>query len=208
MLNKREILIILLVSIIVAATISIFNRWDVFAYTLLTVFLIIMINVVAKKIASFYLDSHAEIKLWEIERYGFKPKEHFRKPVPAGVIFPILFSIISFGYFTWMAVTTFDVKPRTYRAAKRFGLYNFSEMSEYHLGLIAAIGIVTNLVFAVIAYLLNVPQFARLSIFFAFFNTLPLSDLDGNKMYFGSVVLWTFIAALVLVGLFFALFMI
>jgi hypothetical protein len=208
MLNKKEISIILLVSIIVAATISIFDRWDIFSYTLLSVFLIIVINVIAKKVASFYLDAHTEIKLWEIERYGFRPHEHFRKPVPAGVIMPVIFSLLSFGYFTWMAVTTFEVKPRTYRAAKRFGLYSFSEMSEYHLGLIAAAGILANLVFAVIGYFLNVPQFSRLSVYYALFNMLPLSDLDGNKIFFGSIIMWAFLAALVAIGVFFTLFVI
>ena len=208
MLNQKEGSIILLTSIIVAATISIFDRWDVFAYTLLAVVLIIGINVLAKKIAGFYLDAHTEINLWEVERYGFKPGDHFKKPVPAGVIMPIIFSLLSFGYLTWMAVTTFEVKPRTYRAAKRFGLYSFSEMSEFHLALIASAGILANILFAIIGYFLNVPQFSKLSIYYALFNMLPLSDLDGNKIFFGSIIIWAFLASIVAIGLFFTLFVI
>jgi len=74
-------------------------------------------------------------------------------------------------------------------------------MTEMHIGIIAAVGVITSLFFAVIGYLLGFTEFARLSIFFAFFSMLPFSELDGNKIYFGSFVLWSFLAALTLIGL-------
>jgi len=43
-------------------------------------------------------------------------------------------------------------------------------------------------------------------VYYAFFNILPLSDLDGNKIFFGNLVLWSFIAALVLIGMGYVLF--
>jgi hypothetical protein len=30
---------------------------------------------------------------------------------------------------------------------------------------------------------------------------LPIADLDGNKIFFGSIVIWSFLAVLVLIGL-------
>lgn len=211
MLNKKEIIAIAIITLILGFTISLIKSLEVFLYTLLAVFLVIIINISAKKIASFYLDSEIEIKLWEIKRYGFKAHRYFKKPFPAGAFFPIIFTAFSFGYLNWMASLVFDVKPKIYRAAKRHGLYTFSEMTEYHLGLIASAGILANLGFAVIGYFIGLPElmnFVKLNILFAFFNMLPLSNLDGNKIFFGSLVLWSFLASIVLIGLFCIIFVI
>jgi Zn-dependent protease len=107
-----------------------------------------------------------------------------------------------------MACLVFDVKPKIYRAAKRHGLYSYSEMTESHIGLIAAVGVIASLVFAVIGYLMGFSEFSRLSIYFAFFNMIPISDLDGNKIFFGSLILWSFLAALVLIGLGYVFFLV
>lgn len=203
MLNKKEIIVIVIITVILAFSISLIKSLETFLYTLLAVFLVLIINIFAKKIASFYLDSEIEIKLWEIKRYGFKAHKHFKKPFPAGAFLPIISKIFLFPFnsFVWMASLVFDVKPKIYRTAKRHNLYSFSEMTEYHLGLIAAAGILANLVFAVIGYFLGFTDFVKLNIYFAFFNMLPISDLDGNKIFFGSLVLWSFLASIVLIGL-------
>jgi len=201
MLDKKEIAIIGLVTLILSFTISLIESMEIFLYTLLVVFVVITVNITAKKIAGFYLGSQIELKLWEIKRYGFKPHKRFRRPFPAGVFFPIIVTAFSLGFLFWMASIVFDVKPNNYRRAKRHGLYTFSEMTEAHIGLIASMGILANLTFAVLGYLLGFPGFAKLSIYYAFFNLLPLSDLDGNKIFFGNLVLWSFLASMVLIGL-------
>lgn len=201
MLNKKEIIAIAIITVILAFAISLVETWKIFLYALLAVFLVLIINIIAKKVASFYLDSEIEIKLWEIKKYGFKTHNYFKKPFPAGAFLPIITTAFSFGYLTWMASLVFDVKPKKYRAAKRHGLYSFSEMTEQHIGLIAAAGIFANLIFAVIGYFIGFPDFARLNIYYAFFNILPISNLDGNKIFFGSLVLWSFLASIVLIFL-------
>lgn len=208
MLNRNEIITIVIVTFILAFTISLIETVEIFLYALLAVFLILIINIAAKKVASFYLDSEIEIKLWEIKRYGFKAHKHFKRPFPSGAFFPVISKIFLFPIhnFIWMASLVFDVKPKIYRAAKRHGLYSFSEMTESHLGLIASAGIIASLISAVIGYLIGFPDFAKLSIYYAFFNMLPISDLDGNKIFFGNIVLWSFLASIVLIGLFYALF--
>ena len=81
-------------------------------------------------------------------------------------------------------------------------------MTEYHLGLIAAAGIIANLIFAIVAYFANFTDFAMISVFYAFFNIIPISKLDGNKIFFGSLILWSFLASLILLGLFFVIFIV
>ena len=206
MLNKKEIIYIIIITLILGVVISLIKTPEIFLYTLLAVFLVLIINIIAKKVTSFYLDSEIEIKLWEIKRYGFKTNKHLKKPFPAGAFLPLITTAFSFGFITWMASLVFDVKPKIYRAAKRHGLYSFSEITEHQLGIIAATGIIANLIFAIIAYLVGFPDFAKLSIFYAFFNMIPISNLDGNKIFFGNIVLWSFLASIVLIGLFYALF--
>ena len=203
MLNKKEIIVISIVLLILTFAISLIQTWKIFFLTLLSVFFILAINIITKKASSFYLDSEIEIKLWEIERYGVKKHWRLKRPFPAGAFLPIISKILFFpiNSFVWMASLVFDVKAKIYRTAKRHGLYSFSEMSEYHIGLIAAAGIFANLVFAVIGYLVGFPLFAKLNIYYAFFNMIPISDLDGNKIFFGNLVLWSFLAALVLIGI-------
>lgn len=201
MFNKKEVAIIGIISIILAFIFSFTKETSSFFYFFGAIFFIILINSIAKKISSYYLDSEIEIRLWEVKRYGFKPHKHFKKSFPSGILFPLITALASLGYFIWMASIIFEVKPKIYRAAKRFGLYSFSEMTEHHIGLIAASGVLINLFFALIGYLVGFSDFAKLNIFYAFFNIIPLSDLDGNKIFFGSVVLWSFLAALILIGL-------
>jgi Zn-dependent protease len=214
MINKREALIIPLIIIIITLSLelslNIFREWKTVLYTLLAVSVVILANIFTKKIVAYNLDSEIEMKVWEIERYGLKPNQHFKKPFPLGAFLPLLSKIVLFPFknFVWMASLVFDVKPRIYRGAKRFGLYTFSEMTEYHLGLIAASGIVINLILSIIGYFLGFPLFARLNIYYAFFNMLPLSDLDGNKIFFGNLIMWAFLASLVLIGMLFAIFII
>mgnify|MGYP001583051339 CR=1 FL=1 len=203
MINKKEILLIVIISVILAFSISLIETWDIFLSSLLAVFLVIIINVFAKKIMSYYLDSEVEIRLWEIERYGFKPKNRFKRPFPAGAFLPLISKIFLFplGSFVWMASFAFDVKPKIYRAVKRFGMYSFSEMTESHEGWIAASGIVASLFFALIGYLIGFDEFARISLYYAFFNMLPISDLDGNRIFFGSLLGWAVLATIILIAL-------
>ena len=208
MLNAKETLTIFIATIILALTLSFAKGAGFLLFALISVFLILVINTLAKKVTSFYLDSEIEVDVWKIQRYGFKSHEYLKRPFLAGIFFPIIFALLSFGKLVWMASLIFEVKPTSYRAAKRHGLYSYSEMTEDHIGYIAAMGIFANLLFAFIGYLLGFSEFSRLSIYYTFFNMLPISDLDGNKIFFGNIILWSFLAALVLIGLSYAFFLV
>ena len=141
MLDSKEITSILLISIILAFIISLIKTTQYFFYILLLILIIIVVNITAKKITSYFLECEIKTKIWELSRFGFKPGWHFKKPLAAGAFLPVIFKFLTAGYLNWMACLTFDVKPKIYRAAKRHGLYSFSEMTEAHIGKIAAAGI-------------------------------------------------------------------
>lgn len=212
MLNKKEILPIILVIIIISLSISlsldIIEDWKNIIRTVLAVSLIILLNIFIKKIIAYKFDSEIEMRIWRINIKINNRKK--LKDFPIGAFLPVISKIIFFPFktFVWMASLVFDIKPRIYRGAKRYGLYTFSEMTEYHIGLIAASGIVISLISAIAGYFLGFPLFARLSIYYAFFNMLPISELDGNKIFFGNLIIWSFLAALVLIGMLFAIFVV
>jgi len=209
MINKKEIailaLIIVIISLSVAISANIIQEWKTTLAILLSVSIVILFNVFTKKFIAYNLDSEIEMRVWEIGKYKSN-----KKPFAIGAFLPLISKIILFPFnsFVWMASLVFDVKPKTYRAAKRFGLYTFSEVTEYHLGLIAAAGVLINILISVISYFLGFELLARLSMYYAFFNIIPLSDLDGNKIFFGSKIMWSFLASLVLIGMLFAIFLV
>ena len=210
MLNKKEIIDILIATLIIAFTISLIQTWNIFLTSLLIVFIVIFINILAKKITGYYYETKIDIKLWEIKRWGVKKHQKFKRSFPLGAFLPLISKIILFPFnsFVWMASLVFDIKPHVYRAAKRHGLYSYSEVNESHIGTIAAAGVLTNLVFAVIGYLLGFAYFSKINIYFAFFNMLPISELDGNKIFFGNLLLWAVLACITLIGLGYAFLLI
>ncbi len=211
MFTKNEIAPILVSTLIIAFSANfIFFGVNVFLWTLLAIFAIIIINVLAKKIAGYYLETDVEVKFWEVYWFGFKKHQHFKNPFPLGAFLPLISKLIllPLNGFIWMASLIFEVKPKVYRAARKHGLYNFSGMSVSHIGYIAAAGILANLIFAVIGYLVGFTDFARFSVYYALFNMIPISNLDGNKIFFGNITLWSFLATLTLIGLFLSIFII
>lgn len=211
MFDKKEIAIIAMFSIVLGFIVSNFQTSRTFWYSALSILIILSVNTLVKKIAGHYFESDVKINIWEVKRYGWRPGNTFRKGLAAGIILPIFLKLITLGKFNWLACITFDVDAKVSRAAKRHDIYTFSELSEYHLGIIAAWGIFANIFLAIVAYLVGFPSemnFVKLSIYYAFFNLIPLSDLDGNKIFFGSTILWAFLASIVLLGLLFSFFII
>ncbi|HLC78754.1 MAG TPA: hypothetical protein VJH92_06530 [Candidatus Nanoarchaeia archaeon] len=201
MFKGKELAVIIVTTIILAFSITLVKSLTIFLYALLGIFLVVIINILAKKITSYGLDSEIEIKFWEVKRYGFRPKSYFKNPLAMGLFMPIIVLALTLGSLYWMACLVFDVKAKVYRSAKRFGLYAFSEMTERHIGLIAASGIIANLLLALIGYIAGFEEFARFNIYYAAFNMIPFSDLDGNKIFYGSMVFWSFLGILTLIGL-------
>lgn len=216
MFDKKEISQIIAVSLILAFVVNLMESLTGLLKVFIVIFLVIMINVSVKKVTGFKLDAETEIRVWEYDQsqkrpwslsnlLGIKHKKLFKKPVPLGALLPLLIIVLTQGAVVWMACLVFDVKSAVYRAAKRHNIYKFSEMSDWHIGLIAASGIAANLFFAIIGFLIGSPTFMKFNLLYAFFNILPFSELDGNKIFFGNLLLWTLLAIISTIGLFYAL---
>lgn len=155
-----------------------------------SIIVVVFINLFAKKLAAHFYDSYIESKIWMFQRYGLKREDYFKSPVPTGILVPFFMTLISQGKFYWLAALEFDISPSKARASKRHDVYKFSEMAEFQIALIAAAGIIANLLSSTIGYLIGFPEFTRLSIYYAAFCLLPLGQLDGTKIFFGNRLLW------------------
>ena len=206
-LNKKELISIMLALIVLAFSNS-FTNLSLFLSSIIVFAVILLFYIGAKKFTAYYYEAEEETKIWTFQRYGLYERSRFKTPIPIGIILPFVLSILTFGYVKWFAVTESEVKPLPTRAVKRHDYYSFSEMTEFNLGVISASGILACLALAILAYLLNFPELARAGVFFAAFNLLPLGKLDGAKIFFGSVVLWSSLAVLTLIFLLYALLLV
>ncbi|MEM4625424.1 MAG: hypothetical protein QXJ28_01490 [Candidatus Pacearchaeota archaeon] len=196
MINYKEVVHIL-IAIVVATFVLSFSfimkgefHYSLLLFNLLAVAIVISINILGKKFAAYYYEAKIEVNTWMWQRYGFMRHKHFKKPIPAGVLVPFFVSLLSFGNFIWLALMEFDVYSTAARASRRHGKYRFTEMTDIHIGLIAAAGVVFNLIFSIILYLIGLPEISKISIYYALFSLVPFGNLDGTKIFFGSVVLW------------------
>lgn len=213
MFTPKELIYILL-AIITGTFIVYFNEISKGAeasiilvlFMLLIIALTIIVNIIAKKLTAYYYEAKIENKIWLLERYGFKRQQHFKNPIPAGILIPALISIISFGSFIFLTFLEFDIHSTTARAAKRHGIYRYTEMTDIHMCLIAASGVVANLILAILGYIAGFGELSRISIYYAFFSMIPFGNLDGTKILFGNKNIYIGLGAIVLVFLLYTFF--
>lgn len=195
--EAKELFIILLASIVLALTVS-FNKTDILLEIFLSFIIIIGANILIKKYIGYRFETRVTTKLWSWYRYGFRKDAHFKRPIPMLWI-PLVISLFSKGFLWWISILEFDVEAKTERVSRRHGLYRFTEVTEYHIGLIALGGVITNLIIAIIAYLIGFEFFAKLSIYYAFWSIIPLSSWDGSKILFAGRGIWITIASICLI---------
>src|SRR3989344_1464843 len=153
--------------------------------------LIIGINILAKKIIAFSLDADIEHETWKWSRYGLKPHQHFKTEIPLGIILSVILSLFSLGFVKFMSLLTYETRARKIKAAKRFGFYSYTEMTDWHNGLIGATGIVALLLLSVVGYFAGFEYLSKVTAYYVFVNMIPISNLDGTQIFFGNRILWT-----------------
>jgi len=210
-MNTREMRDIIIAIIVLAAIISIGYKFDINAANIPKYFilaaLIIIVNITAKKLIAYSLDADVEHETWKFSRYGLKPHQHLNAEVPAGIILSVILSIFSMGFIKFMSFLTYETRALKTRASKRFGFYSFTEMTDWHNGLIGAAGIGAVLILSLILYFAGGTNdyLWRFAAYYAFWNMLPISKLDGTQIFFGSKILYSALAIITLIFAGFAL---
>ncbi len=170
--------------------------------------IIILVSVGAKKLAASYYDADVEQEIWKMDRYGFPQAWHLQKPAPVGIIFPLFISIFSIGIISPLTFLTFEVRALKRRAARRHGYYSYAEMTDWHTALIGAFSILSILALGIVAYFIPLPHteiLAKLAIYYAFWNMIPISKLDGTQIFFGSRIIYTIVGIMTLICTAFAI---
>lgn len=193
-----------------AASFQYFLTFDLnlITQTILFSTIIICIVVVAQKSMAFLLDIGAEHRIWTLSRFGFQKSQYFKKEIPLGIIAPLILSLFTLGLAKIATILVYETKVLKSRAAKRFGYYSFTEMTEWHNALIGAAGIISALILSIIAYFLpmnGVENLSKLAIYYAVANMLPISDLNGTKIFFGSRILYITLSLITLIFFIYAL---
>jgi len=194
------IIAIAVISLVMGLQFIIISNFEALGIVILFAFITIAINVIAKKAMAYHLDADVKHEIWHVKRYGFVKSNTFKSPAPMGIILPLFFSLFSVGAAKVFTILTYETRPLKRRAAKRHGLYSFTEITEWHNALIGAAGIIATLLVAFISYWFpGLELLSKTAAYYAFWNMIPISKLDGTQIYFGSRVLWTTLAAITLV---------
>jgi hypothetical protein len=184
----KEFFSILLAAVVLSVSLY-YKNTNSFWFILLYISITIGINVLTKKIAGYYYETNIEYSLWSIQNIGFRPSHKLKTPFPMTWL-PLIVSFVTNGFFQWIPILVFNVEPKPERASKRHGLYNFSEVSERDLAIIVFVSVICHLFFSVVFYLCGFEILAKYNIYYAVASIIPLSDLDGSKLFFGNKILW------------------
>lgn len=184
----KEIIEILLAIVILSISFS-FRNMEEFGTFYIFFLIIIAVNVIAKKIVGYIYETEVRNSIWSINRIKYNRVD--TKKNTSMVWLPLFVSVISLGYFQWLPLLVFNVEPKPERASKRHGNYRFSEVTEWHLAFIVLWGIIANVILASASYFLGFEKLAKLSIYYVVYSIIPLSNLDGSKLFFGNRKVWT-----------------
>ncbi len=195
---------IILLTLVSSISFIIKSQWEKLPLILVFSLIVILVAVLSKKIVAYLLDSDIEHELWQISRLSFKKSKSFKKPFPTGIILPLILSIISLGSIKLTTFLTYETRALKYRASKRFGFYSYTAMTDFHNGIIGAATTISLLILATITYFLpnaNLEYLAKLSVYYAFWNLIPISKLDGTQIFFGSRILWAILMTITAIAL-------
>jgi len=204
MFNIKEIIIILISSLLIAFSYYLFKP-SLFFTAFIFILIIYFFYVLSQKIAAYYFDVSSETKIWTEKRYWLTEKSYFKTGVPWGYILSFIFSLLSLGHFTWLALTETDLKAKKSRVARKHYFYSYANLTEWNISLICGTAIISLFVLSVIGYIFsgyfpNLRIFSKLCIYFALFNLIPIGNLDGMKIMMGSFKYWLGLVCLILIG--------
>lgn len=205
MVKKKEIGFIVFAIILMALVIS-FNyksiETNIFLNALLISAIIIIFGVLVRYLVAGLLDIEIEHSVWKLERYGLYRRRYFIKPIPMGILMPLLLGFLSLGEIKWLALLQVDIiKALPSKIAKRFGVRRFAEIKEFDVALIIFWGLIATLVITGIALLGNYDMLAKYSLYYAIWNLIPISQLDGLKLLLSSRALYILACIFTLIAL-------
>ena len=196
MFTKKELFWILIASAIIAFAFSFFKDMEkflnvsVFALYFLYALIILFASIIVKKLVAMYLQVKIEHKLAWWKRFFIYERSYFRKPIPIGILLPLSVTLISGGIMKVLTILQYDVSAKKSRITKKRSYPRFSELTEWDIGLIGIWGIGTVLFISLLSLIIGQTELAKMAALYSFWNMIPLFNLDGTKIFFGSRLAW------------------
>jgi len=166
--------------------------------------IIILTSTITKKIAGEIFSIRVEHKVLDFQRWGYYKRSYFKNPVPMGLILPFFFSIISLGIikpFTLLQFNAENIYKKRIQRARGESTYRRTEINESDLGFTAAWGFWALILLAIIGFYLKQPELTKYSIYYGIWNLIPLGNLDGIKLFFGSLINWILLVIVYIISL-------
>jgi len=202
--TKKEIVWVIIVILIMGFMISFSLSPNYSLKILLISAIIILTNIFTKKIAGKVFNIKIEHKILEFQRWSYYKRSHFKKSIPIGLILPFFISIISLGMikpFWLLQFNSENLMKKRIKRARGESMYRRTEINESDLGFTAAWGFWSLILLAIIGFYLKQPELTKYSIYYGIWNLIPLSNLDGIKLFFGSLINWILLAIVYIISL-------
>ena len=106
----KEPFTIILASIILALTVS-YKQTEILTTAIISFLLIISINILAKRIVAYKLETDIKTKFWTWYQYGLRKDMHFKIPIPMAWL-PLLITLFTKGNLLWLGILEFDLKSK------------------------------------------------------------------------------------------------
>ncbi len=195
MLNKKEIGIFALVSLVIGFLMS-FKELNAYNAETFNVYIkntgyaaiTVLLNMIVLKLSAYRYGCNVEFRLWTLERYGFHNAQHLKKPIPMWILTPLIFIFVTRGYIKWLALFVFDIE----HISRELKGKNYSKITEWELALIVFYSIIANVGLAIFSIFMGWNDLALLNAGLALFSVIPFSELNGMKIMQGSIMLWIF----------------
>ena len=178
---------------------------------------LILTSIAAAIVLLIYQTSHKLIanrygckstfRIWGIKRFWFYKRAKIKnlkifgkkyESIKLGIILPLFISIISNGIIKFCAIGSSEISEiKLQRIGKKF-----KNLTDFDTAVIHLVGPMVLLFTALL--LNNSEQFGNISkiaYFIAIFSMIPLSQLDGSKIFFGSPFLYTFSLAFMVLSI-------
>ena len=202
MLTKKEITWIIITILIFGFVIGWSQQPSYSPFVFLIATIILLTNIFAKKIAANHFNIKIEHEIWKFKQYYWPKRSKFKKPIPIGLILPFFFSFLSLGAFKIFTLLQFNAKNlHKKRALRKRGANRYSEINESDLAFTSAWGFWSLIFLAILAIIIKQPEIAKYSIYYGFWNLIPISNLDGTKLFFGSLINWMILAVIYAISL-------
>ena len=180
-----------IISIVIIAFVISFRDWGSGEKVNLAVgFLNLLISIVIVAVSFFVHHLAHRIAALSV---GYKPEY---KMNTYGLLLAVVLAIVTRGYL-WFLIPGGIMLHHL--AGLRLGFFRYG-LNYFGLGLVSALGSVATVIFALILKLINEFLVSEIiykafifNLLFAVYMILPIPPADGNKMFFGSRMVYTFI---------------